>query len=218
MVLSVVFALIGAQVALRKSKDILGFIARRRPRRKNRAAQEESPLPVLLEETDFPVPQYTRNKLLDTSVIIDGRIGDVLKTGFLEGNMIVPHFVLDELQTLSDSADDLKRAKGRRGLDLIRALQQDSRQILILETTDYDEIAGVDAKLVEMAKDTGSAIVTNDFNLNKVATIQGIAVLNLNDLSNSLKSSSFPGRNWMSASCGKERKADRPWPTWKTAP
>ena len=194
VVLSVVFALIGAQVALRKSKDILGFIARRRPRRKNRAAQEESPLPVLLEETDFPVPQYTRNKLLDTSVIIDGRIGDVLKTGFLEGNMIVPHFVLDELQTLSDSADDLKRAKGRRGLDLIRALQQDSRQILILETTDYDEIAGVDAKLVEMAKDTGSAIVTNDFNLNKVATIQGIAVLNLNDLSNSLKIVVVPGQ------------------------
>jgi uncharacterized protein YacL len=194
VILSVIFALIGAQVALRKSKDILGFIARRRPHRKGRTAEEVSLPDMPLEESDFPVPQYTRNKLLDTSVIIDGRIEDVLKTGFLEGNMIIPHFVLDELQKLSDSADDLKRSKGRRGLDLIRKLQQENRQIVVLETTDYEDIAGVDAKLVEMAKDTGSAIVTNDFNLNKVATIQGIAVLNINDLANSLKIVVVPGQ------------------------
>ena len=154
---------------------------------------------------EFPMPQYTRNKLLDTSVIIDGRIEDVLQTGFLEGYMIVPHFVLDELQALSDSADSLKRAKGRRGLDLIQKLQQENRQIIIIETSDYDAISGVDSKLVEMAKDTGSAIVTNDFNLNKVATIQGIAVLNLNDLANALKIVVVPGQE-LSATLLREGK------------
>ena len=201
VVLSVIFALVGAQVALRKSKDILDFITRRRSHRARMAGSrygkddDGDPLLSDLAGTDeFPMPQYTRNKLLDTSVIIDGRIEDVLQTGFLEGYMIVPHFVLDELQALSDSADSLKRAKGRRGLDLIQKLQQENRQIIIIETSDYDAISGVDSKLVEMAKDTGSAIVTNDFNLNKVATIQGIAVLNLNDLANALKIVVVPGQ------------------------
>ncbi|MEE3381453.1 MAG: PIN domain-containing protein [Succiniclasticum sp.] len=214
VVLSVIFALIGAQVALRKSKDILGFITRRRSRRARMAGSrygkdgeedDDALLPDLAGTDEFPMPQYTRNKLLDTSVIIDGRIEDVLKTGFLEGYMIVPHFVLDELQQLSDSADSLKRAKGRRGLDLIQKLQQENRQIVIIETSDYDAIPGVDSKLVEMAKDTGSAIVTNDFNLNKVATIQGIAVLNLNDLANALKIVVVPGQE-LSATLLREGK------------
>ena len=212
VVLSVIFALVGAQVALRKSKDILDFITRRRSHRARMAGSrygkddDGDPLLSDLAGTDeFPMPQYTRNKLLDTSVIIDGRIEDVLKTGFLEGYMIVPHFVLDELQALSDSADSLKRAKGRRGLDLIQKLQQENRQIIIIETSDYDAISGVDSKLVEMAKDTGSAIVTNDFNLNKVATIQGIAVLNLNDLANALKIVVVPGQE-LSATLLREGK------------
>ncbi|HAY61587.1 MAG: PIN/TRAM domain-containing protein [Acidaminococcaceae bacterium] len=212
VVLSVIFALVGAQVALRKSKDILDFITRRRSHRARMAGSrygkddDGDPLLSDLAGTDeFPMPQYTRNKLLDTSVIIDGRIEDVLQTGFLEGYMIVPHFVLDELQALSDSADSLKRAKGRRGLDLIQKLQQENRQIIIIETSDYDAISGVDSKLVEMAKDTGSAIVTNDFNLNKVATIQGIAVLNLNDLANALKIVVVPGQE-LSATLLREGK------------
>ena len=212
VVLSVIFALVGAQVALRKSKDILDFITRRRSHRARMAGSrygkddDGDPLLSDLAGTDeFPMPQYTRNKLLDTSVIIDGRIEDVLKTGFLAGYMIVPHFVLDELQALSDSADSLKRAKGRRGLDLIQKLQQENRQIIIIETSDYDAISGVDSKLVEMAKDTGSAIVTNDFNLNKVATIQGIAVLNLNDLANALKIVVVPGQE-LSATLLREGK------------
>ena len=212
VVLSVIFALVGAQVALRKSKDILDFITRRRSHRARMAGSrygkddDGDPLLSDLAGTDeFPMPQYTRNKLLDTSVIIDGRIEDVLQTGFLEGYMIVPHFVLDELQALSDSADSLKRAKGRRGLDLIQKLQQENRQIIIIETSDYDAISGVDSKLVEMAKDTGSAIVTNDFNLNKVATIQGIAVLNLNDLANALRIVVVPGQE-LSATLLREGK------------
>ena len=212
VVLSVIFALVGAQVALRKSKDILDFITRRRSHRARMAGSrygkddDGDPLLSDLAGTDeFPMPQYTRNKLLDTSVIIDGRIEDVLQTGFLEGYMIVPHFVLDELQALSDSADSLKRAKGRRGLDLIQKLQQENRQIIIIETSDYDAISGVDSKLVEMAKDTGSAIVTNDFNLNKVATIQGIAVLNLNDLATALKIVVVPGQE-LSATLLREGK------------
>ena len=133
------------------------------------------------------------NKLLDTSVIIDGRIVDILKTGFLEGNLIVPHFVLDELQRLSDSSDSLKRAKGRRGLDLIHALQKEFYHVIIVKDLEYDMIPDVDGKLIALAKDTDSIIVTNDFNLNKVASIQGIRILNINDLANAVKPVVIPG-------------------------
>ena len=126
-------------------------------------------------------------------MIIDGRIADILKTGFLEGNLIVPNFVLEELQRLSDSSDAMKRAKGRRGLDLIRTLQQENDQIVVVNDLQYEAIPEVDGKLVAMANDTGSVIVTNDFNLNKVASIQGIQVLNINDLANSVKPVVLPG-------------------------
>lgn len=136
---------------------------------------------------------YSKNKLLDTSVIIDGRIIDILKTGFLEGRLIVPNFVLEELQKLADSSDNLKRAKGRRGLDLIQEIQQKNKEQLLVEDTDFEDLNEVDAKLVKLAKQTEAVIITNDFNLNKVAEIQGVSVLNINDLANAIKPVVLPG-------------------------
>ena len=154
---------------------------------------ETVPDEPVVDTASMPAGLAAANKLLDTSVIIDGRIADILKTGFLEGNLVVPHFVLDELQRLSDSSDNLKRAKGRRGLDLIQELQDTFHHVVIVKDTEYDMIQDVDSKLIALAKGTGSIIVTNDFNLNKVASIQGIQVLNINDLANAMKPVVIPG-------------------------
>ena len=198
IVLSIVLALTGAKVASHKSKDILGLFYRSRPQGKDPAVVTEETALDQREETvidadALPVSLAASNKLLDTSVIIDGRISDILKTGFLEGNLVIPHFVLDELQRLSDSSDNLKRAKGRRGLDFIHELQEVFSHVVIVNDMEYEMIQDVDSKLIALAKDTGSMIVTNDFNLNKVASIQGIRVLNINDLANAVKPVVIPG-------------------------
>ncbi len=198
IILSIVLALTGAKVALYKSKDILGLFYRSRLSGKGMSAGHENPEPDFASEpvvdtASMPEDLTASNKLLDTSVIIDGRIMDILKTGFLEGNLIVPHFVLDELQRLSDSSDNLKRAKGRRGLDLISALQKEFYHVAVVSDLEYDMIPDVDSKLIALAKDTDSVIVTNDFNLNKVASIQGIRILNINDLANAVKPVVIPG-------------------------
>ena len=198
IILSIVLALTGAKVALYKSKDIIGFFNRSRPADNPvldnggemvQDQQEET----VVDAASMPAELVSSNKLLDTSVIIDGRILDILKTGFLEGNLVIPHFVLDELQRLSDSSDNLKRAKGRRGLDLIHELQDMTGHVVIVRDLEYDAFQDVDSKLIALAKDTGSAVVTNDFNLNKVASIQGIRVLNINDLANAVKPVVIPG-------------------------
>ena len=198
IVLSIILALTGAKVASHKSKDILGLFYRSRPQGKDPAVVTEETALDQREETvidadALPVSLAASNKLLDTSVIIDGRISDILKTGFLEGNLVIPHFVLDELQRLSDSSDNLKRAKGRRGLDFIHELQEVFSHVVIVNDMEYEMIQDVDSKLIALAKDTGSMIVTNDFNLNKVASIQGIRVLNINDLANAVKPVVIPG-------------------------
>jgi len=133
-------------------------------------------------------------KILDTSVIIDGRIADIAETGFLDGLIVIPQFVLRELQLVADSADSLKRNRGRRGLDILQRLQKTaSVQIQIVED-DFPTVREVDMKLIELAKlYEGSKIITNDFNLNKVAQLQGVAVLNINELANSLKPIVLPG-------------------------
>ena len=140
-----------------------------------------------------PAKEISDYRILDTSVIIDGRIADIADTGFLEGNLIVPRFVLDELQYVADSADSLKRARGRRGLDILNRMQRSSGIYIDVVDHDFPKIKGVDSKLVALAKKTNGRIITNDFNLNKVAELQGIKILNVNELANALKPVVLPG-------------------------
>lgn len=131
--------------------------------------------------------------LLDTSVIIDGRIVDICKTKFLGGKIIIPRFVLKELQQIADSTDAIKRQRGRRGLEMLHTIQKESGIDISLHEEDFPEIAEVDAKLVKLAKLLNAKILTVDFNLNRVAAIQGIKVLNINELANAIKPVVFPG-------------------------
>lgn len=132
-------------------------------------------------------------KILDTSVIIDGRIADIVETGFLDGVLIIPSFVLGELQHIADSSDVLKRNRGRRGLDILNRIQKELKvKVQVLEI-DFEELSEVDSKLVKLAKQLGGKVVTNDFNLNKVAELQGVSVLNINDLANAVKPVVLPG-------------------------
>lgn len=132
-------------------------------------------------------------KILDTSVIIDGRIADVCETGFLEGVFILPQFILQELQHIADAADPMKRARGRRGLDILHKIQKMSRITVRIVDEDFPKIKEVDAKLVALAKLLNAKVITNDFNLNKVAELQGVSVLNINELASSLKPVVLPG-------------------------
>ena len=182
IILSLIMAVVGAKLALRKHNDIVGFF-NRIPSRK------AVKVPDTNDVKAGPLGDrlYSCNKLLDTSVIIDGRIMDILATGFMDGRMVVPNFVLEELQKLSDSSDNLKRAKGRRGLDMVHDMQVSYKSQVLIVDNDYDDIDEVDAKLLRLAKQADAAIITNDFNLNKVAEIQGVKVLNINELANAIK-------------------------------
>ena len=170
IVLSLILSVIGAKLALRKHNDIVSFFNRIPSRKavKAPAADDEDVLAGPLGDR-----LYSSNKLLDTSVIIDGRLMDIMASGFLDGKLVVPNFVLEELQKLSDSADNLKRAKGRRGLDLVHDLQISYKNRILVVDNDYDDLDGVDAKLVRLARQANADIITNDYNLNKVACIQG---------------------------------------------
>jgi uncharacterized protein YacL len=132
-------------------------------------------------------------KILDTSVIIDGRITDICDTAFVEGTLVIPQFVLKELQFVADSDDALKRQRGRRGLDVLDRLQKSSQVSVVISETDFPDVRDVDSKLIEFAKQLEAKIITNDFNLNKVAQLQGIPVLNINELANALKPIVLPG-------------------------
>ena len=134
-----------------------------------------------------------RSKILDTSVIIDGRIADLAKTGFVDGTLIAPQFVLRELQAIADSADTQRRNRGRRGLDILRDMQKNPDIAVRIVEDDFPNIAEVDMKLVELAKRYRCPVLTNDFNLNKVATIHGIEVLNINELAGALRPVVLPG-------------------------
>ncbi|HLW01778.1 MAG TPA: PIN domain-containing protein [Ktedonobacterales bacterium] len=135
--------------------------------------------------------------LLDTSAIIDGRIADISQTGFVNGTLLVPRFVLEELQHIADSADTLRRNRGRRGLDILNRLQKETNIPVEISDTDIDGIAEVDAKLVKMARNLKCPIITNDFNLNRVAELQGVKVLNINELANAVKPVLLPGEEMM---------------------
>ncbi len=144
-------------------------------------------------------------KVLDTSVIIDGRILDICKTGFLEGPLVIPAFVLKELRHIADSGDALKRSRGRRGLDILKDMQSALEQEIVLEERDYDDVDEVDLKLLRLAGDLGGALLTNDYNLNKVAAVQGARVLNINELANAVRPVVLPGEE-MSLAISKEGK------------
>ncbi len=133
------------------------------------------------------------HKILDTSVIIDGRISDIAETGFLDGVIVIPQFVLRELQMVADSADSMKRNRGRRGLDILQRLQKVASLNIQIVEDDFPAVREVDLKLIELAKVYEGKIITNDFNLNKVAQLQGVEVLNINELANALKPIVLPG-------------------------
>jgi uncharacterized protein YacL len=151
---------------------------------------------------------FHKYKILDTSVIIDGRIYDIAKTGFLEGVLLIPNFVLYELQYIADSGDSLKRVRGRRGLDILNALQKEEGIAVEMYEGDFDEISEVDSKLIKLAKILDGIVVTNDYNLNKVSEFQNVPVLNINALANAVKPVVIPGEtmNVLVVKAGTERQ------------
>ena len=173
--LSIVLGYIGMHLAITKKTEFIGWFHFRSENGSKNKRENEAV-----------------GKLLDTNVIIDGRIIDIYKSGFLEGPIIVPVFVLEELQKIADSSDVLKRNRGRRGLDILNHIKKSKDDIDII-ADDFDEISEVDSKLVKLAKMKGYKIVTNDYNLNKVAELQGISVLNINDLAIAVKPVVIPG-------------------------
>lgn len=169
-------------VSVKKWEDFSTLMAR-----KASAAARENGANGLPEAEIRP---YT---ILDTSVIIDGRVADIARTGFLDGTLVVPEFVLRELQHVADSPDMLRRNRGRRGLDILKQLQKEAWVRIEVTDHDFDDVQDVDTKLVRLAKLLGGKVMTNDYNLNKVAELHGVPVLNINELANALKPAVLPG-------------------------
>ncbi len=149
--------------------------------------------------------EHPRRKILDTSVIIDGRVPDICDAGFIEGVLVAPQFILNELQHIADSSDPLKRARGRRGLDILNRLQKNPQVQFEILDKDFPKIKEVDSKLIALAKEIEADVLTNDFNLNKVAQIQGVNVLNINQLANAVKPIVLPGES-LSVTIAKQGK------------
>ncbi|MCG8542144.1 MAG: PIN/TRAM domain-containing protein [Clostridia bacterium] len=171
---------LGVSIATKKINDLINF-----PNifRRNTSKEKSSNKEVY----------KSKPKILDTSVIIDGRIADVCKTGFVEGPLVIPEFVLEELRHIADSSDSLKRNRGRRGLDILNKIQKELEIEVQITEKDFEEIAEVDSKLVRLGQIMSGKIITNDFNLNKVSELQGVPVLNINELANSVKPVVLPG-------------------------
>lgn len=207
-ILYVIFGAIGLSIGFKRARDIVdmqdkfyGFRERRALRKSARQARESAE-----EEGDGEDAfGQAQAKILDTSVIIDGRIFAVARTGFLEGEMVVPQFVLDELRRVADSADARRRSRGRRGLDLLQKARQEPGMRLRVDPTDWQDTEETDVKLLRLARETGGRVVTNDFNLNKVAAVSGMKVLNLNDLAGALKPAVLAGEE-METTITKEGK------------
>jgi uncharacterized protein YacL len=182
IVLSVVLGYLGFQVGFQKREEMVTMLT---PQRLAAAKKVEIEEPV----------HKVSYKLLDTSVIIDGRIADISATGFMEGTFVVPQFVLSELQHIADSSDTLKRTRGRRGLDILKRLQSEREGAIMITEESFDEVSEVDLKLMRAAKKMGGQVVTNDFNLNKVCELHNVPVLNINDLANAVKPVVIPGED-----------------------
>ena len=204
---SIVFGYLGIHIVVRKQKEIGELFGRmmklkKKPREKlgedgsvQPAAQSVPVAPAMPAGGYGSYDSLVGCKLLDTSVIIDGRIADICGTGFLDGKLLIPVFVLEELQHIADSADALKRVRGRRGLDILQKIRTESGLQVEIINQDFEDITEVDSKLIRLGQQLGGKIVTNDYNLNKVSELQGVPVLNINDLSNAVKPVVIPGEN-----------------------
>ncbi len=183
ILLNVLAAVIGAEIMIKKKEDITTLLVNiKKPVIREKKVKEAA------KESIKGIP-----KVLDTSVIIDGRIFDICETGFIEGPLVIPNFVLDELRHISDSSDSLKRNRGRRGLDILNKIQKELSIETQIVDDDFPKIAEVDAKLLKLAQKIEGKVITNDYNLNKVAEFQGVPVLNINELSNAIKPVVLPG-------------------------
>ena len=180
---SIIFAYLGAMIAVLRGEDLVRLIGRLRRQEEEKEAERAGTATI----------NGPRPILLDTSVIIDGRIADVAKTGFLTGPLLVPRFVLNELQYIADSPDAMRRARGRRGMEVLDELQTLEKPKLEISDLDPAQVREVDEKLIVLAREHGFGVMTNDYNLNRVAAIQGINVLNLNELANAMKAIYLPG-------------------------
>jgi len=180
IILSIILGYLGFRVGFNKREELIGLFSRSGTANKKKAQDLED---------------VSSKKLLDTSVIIDGRIADISETGFVEGDLIVPQFVLTELQHIADSSDTLKRTRGRRGLDVLKRLQDERQSRVKIIEKDFEDATEVDLKLVRLAKQMNAQILTNDFNLNKVCDLHQVQVLNINDLANAVKPVVIPGED-----------------------
>ena len=187
---------IGIKIALKSREDLFNI---------NKLSRLSSALGKDKQSKKESISRHIPPKVLDTSVIIDGRIADICQTGFIEGKLVIPKFVLNELQHIADSSDDLKRVRGRRGLDILNIIQKELNIEVEITEKDFDDIAEVDSKLLKLAQVINGKVVTNDYNLNKVAQFQGVEVLNINELANAVKPVAIPGEE-MIAQVVKEGK------------
>lgn len=203
VIFSIVFGYLGIHIMIKKRKEFTGLfeiiprfmkaMVKSNEVKVEQAAQAAQAPAQPTEPEKAQAPQLY--KLLDTSVIIDGRIADICETGFIEGTLLIPVFVLEELQHIADSSDSLKRTRGRRGLDILQRIRETKRLTVEVTERDFDDIPEVDSKLLQLAQEVGGKIITNDFNLNKVAQLRGVEVLNINELSNAVKPVVIPGED-----------------------
>lgn len=198
VIFSIVFGYLGITITIKKRQELTGLFDFVPRFMKDFAKMKEmragaSQAPTETAKAVAPKAEDKAYKLLDTSVIIDGRIADICDTGFIEGTLLIPVFVLEELQHIADSSDVLKRTRGRRGLDILQRIRQSTKVKVEITNVDFDDIAEVDSKLVRLGQQVGGKIITNDYNLNKVAQLRGVEVLNINELSNAVKPVVIPG-------------------------
>ncbi|KRN02503.1 integral membrane protein [Levilactobacillus senmaizukei DSM 21775 = NBRC 103853] len=191
-ILMILFGYLGFRIGTRLSKLKLEDWRRLFQAPGRKSTGEDTGKEVLDKDRE---PNFHHYKILDTNILIDGRIYDLAKTGFLEGTLLVPNFVLYELQYIADSSDSIKRVRGRRGLDILNKLQNEQIMPIEMYEGDFEDIPEVDSKLIQLAKQNGGIIVTNDYNLNKVIQFQNVQVLNINSLANALKPRVIPGED-----------------------
>ncbi|MFY9175158.1 MAG: PIN/TRAM domain-containing protein [Peptococcia bacterium] len=179
---------LGMSIGMKKKDDLLGLFTAF-----TRTSREKEKGVAVISGSKAEQAKQLLYKILDTSVIIDGRIADIVKSGFIDGVLVIPSFVLEELRHIADSSDPLKRNRGRRGLDMLNKIRKELDVKVRIEEQDFQEIQEVDSKLIKLAQVMSGEIITNDYNLNKVAELQGIKVLNINELANALKPVYIPG-------------------------